>query len=307
MRQPYIFIVIFKQWKQYLMYILILLITLLILWGAYLTMNQSFKIPVTVQDQDRTVLSRTLIKEINANEYIEVEKVPTDEAYLDEYVSRKSSVVSIQIPKGYHEQLRDNHLNSAILLYARDDFIGNITMEMISRSLYEQQIPNIVKAHLDEDKEKVTLAQVNDTLKNKKPHSKIAHYAVKHHSDTSISLSIVFAILLTVGSVQVLLQQRLKQNGPLMRMYMFQYSKLNLYVAYICAHTTILITILAISALFFQQNLSIIFYLKSLVLIVIYEFGLAWLLFKVNTFSHRLFMILIYALVMSTIYIFIQL
>jgi len=73
MRQPYIFIVIFKQWKQYLMYILILLITLLIVWGAYLTMNQSFKIPVTVQDQDRTVLSRTLIKEINANEYIEVE------------------------------------------------------------------------------------------------------------------------------------------------------------------------------------------------------------------------------------------
>lgn len=307
MRRPYVFIVIFKQWKQYLMYILILLITLLIVWCVYLTMNQSFKIPVTVQDQDRTALSRTLIKEINTNEYIEVEKVPADEAYLDEYVSRKSSVVSIQIPKGYHEQLRDNHLNSAILLYARDDFIGNITMEMISRSLYEQQIPNIVKAHLDEDKEKVTLAQVNDTLKNKKPDSKIAHYAVKNHSDSSISLSIVFAIVLTVGSVQVLLQQRLKQNSPLVRLYMFQYSKLNLYVAYVCAHTAILIAILLISALFFQQNLSIIFYLKSLVLIVIYEFGLAWLLFKVNTFSHRLFMTLIYALVMSMIYIFIQL
>ncbi|TGQ07485.1 ABC transporter permease, partial [Mesorhizobium sp. M00.F.Ca.ET.217.01.1.1] len=36
------------------------------------------------------------------------------------------------------------------------------------------------------------------------------------------------------------------------------------------------------------------------------EAGVAYLLFKINTLSHRLFMTFIYALVMSVIYVFIQ-
>ena len=202
--------------------------------------------------------------------------------------------------------MHDNRLKETILLYGRDDFIGDITLEIISMSLYEQQIPNIVKSHLDDNGDRTSLNTVNKILNDKTPQSQIVHYFVKSHSDTSISLSVVFAILLSMSSVQIILHQRLKQNGPLRRIFLVQYSQVKLYLTYILIHTMLLLMILIISALLFHQSLTWIFYLKSLFIIVLFEAGVAFLLFKINTLSHRLFMTFIYALVMSVIYILIQ-
>lgn len=307
MIQPYLFIVIVKQWKQYVLLALLLLCTLLAVWGVYKTLNQSFQIPVAVQDQERSSASKNLIEAIDGNEFVQVEHVPLEEAYIEERVTRKEAVVSLQIPENYSDKLHSNHLKDALTLYGRDDFIGDITLEMISRSLYEQQIPNIVKSHLEDNDQDTSLKAVNRKLNQETPESKIAHYVINHSSNTSISLSIVFAILLCVSSVQIVLHQRLKQNGALARLFMFRYSRLKLFGTYVIAHTMILMVLLSVTAVVFQQNLSLMFYVKSLWVILIYELGVSWLLFKVNTLSHRLFMTLIYALVMGLIYIFIQL
>lgn len=307
MIQPCLFIVIVKQWKQYVLLALLLLCTLLAVWGVYKTLNQSFQIPVAVQDQERSSASKNLIEAIDGNEFVQVEHVQLEEAYIEERVTRKEAVVSLQIPENYSDKLHSNHLKDALTLYGRDDFIGDITLEMISRSLYEQQIPNIVKSHLEDNDQDTSLQAVNRKLNQETPESKIAHYVINHSSNTSISLSIVFAILLCVSSVQIVLHQRLKQNGALARLFMFRYSRLKLFGTYVIAHTMILMVLLSVTAVVFQQNLSLMFYVKSLWVILIYELGVAWLLFKVNTLSHRLFMTLIYALVMGLIYIFIQL
>ncbi|PTF10102.1 ABC transporter [Staphylococcus equorum] len=307
MIQPYLFIVVVKQWKQYVLLTILLLFTLLAVWGVYKTLNQSFQIPVAVQDQERSSSSKKLIEGIDNNEFVKIEHVPLYEAYIEERVTRKEAVVSLQIPENYSDKLHSNNLKNALTLYGRDDFIGDITLEMISRSLYEQQIPNIVKSHLEDNGRDYSLNTVNKKLNQETPESKIAHYVINHSSNTSISLSIVFAILLCVSSVQIVLHQRLKQNGALARLFMFRYSRLKLFGTYTIAHTIILMIFLSMTTIVFQQNLSLIFYVKSLLVILIYELGVAWLLFKVNTLSHRLFMTLIYALVMSLIYIFIQL
>ncbi|MBA1353651.1 ABC transporter permease [Staphylococcus cohnii] len=306
MIQPYFFIVVKKQWKQHLAFICILLISLIAIWGVYKTLNKSFQIPVAVQDLDQSEASKSLIKSITSNEYITKIEVPAEETYLDEYIERKEAIVSLQIPKNYSQQLHDNRLKETILLYGRDDFIGDITLEIISMSLYEQQIPNIVKSHLDDNGDRTSLTRVNKILDDKTPQSQIAHYFVKSHSETSISLSVIFAILLCISSVQIILHQRLKQNGPLIRIFLVQFSQLRLYVTYILIHAILLLMTLIISALLFHQSLSWIFYLKSLFIIVLFEAGVAYLLFKINTLSHRLFMTFIYALVMSVIYVFIQ-
>lgn len=52
MIQSFIFIIILKQWKQLVIFFTILTCTLLLIWAAYSSLNQSFKIPVAVQDQD---------------------------------------------------------------------------------------------------------------------------------------------------------------------------------------------------------------------------------------------------------------
>src|SRR5699024_11564770 len=82
------------------------------------------------------------------------------------------AVASLQIPEDYSEKLHNNRLKDAITLYARDDFIGDITLEMISRSLYEHQIPNIVKSHLEDNNQNTSLKTVNTKLKQETPESK---------------------------------------------------------------------------------------------------------------------------------------
>lgn len=84
MIQPYLFIVVVKQWKQYVLLALLLLCTLLAVWGVYKTLNQSFQIPVAVQDQERSSASENLIEAIDGNEFVQVEHVPLEEAYIEE-------------------------------------------------------------------------------------------------------------------------------------------------------------------------------------------------------------------------------
>lgn len=306
MIQPFIFIIILKQWKQLVVFLTILMSTLLLIWFAYASLNQSFKIPVAVQDQDKSQASHQLIQSIDQNEFVKVEKLEQEAIYLDETVSKKEAVATIHIPKGYSGKLKNNQLKLALTLYARDDFIGDITFEMISRSLYEQQIPYIVKKHLDEDGQKTSIEKVTHALSQHTPKSAIAHHVVRSNSDTSISISVVFGIILFVSSVQILLQQRLKQNGPLTRLFIFQYSQLKLFTIYILIHTLILMIVLGITTIVFQQQLSVMFFVKSFVMIMMYELGVAWLLFKMNTLSHRLFMTLVFSLLMALLYIIIQ-
>lgn len=190
MIQPYFFIIIKTVETTFSLYVYLIILFNCYL-GIYKTLNKSFQIPVAIQDLDQSAASKNLIKNITSNEFITQIKVPTEETYLDEYIERKEAVVSLQIPKNYSQKLHDNRLKETILLYGRDDFIGDITLEIISMSLYEQQIPNIVKSHLDDNGDRTSLNTVNKILNDKTPQSQIVHYFVKSHSDTSISLSVV--------------------------------------------------------------------------------------------------------------------
>ena len=42
-------------------------------------------------------------------------------------------MASLQIPKDFDRKLKDNNLKAALPLYGRDDFIGSIAIEIISR------------------------------------------------------------------------------------------------------------------------------------------------------------------------------
>ncbi|MES3651976.1 hypothetical protein ABFE51_10770 [Staphylococcus saprophyticus] len=89
MIQSFIFIIILKQWKQLVIFFTILTCTLLLIWAAYSSLNQSFKIPVAVQDQDQSQASHTLIQSIEKNDFVKVEKLDQEAIYLDESVSKK--------------------------------------------------------------------------------------------------------------------------------------------------------------------------------------------------------------------------
>lgn len=306
MMKSYVYLVIIKQWKHYLALIGILLCVSIIIWGIQQNLNKTLRIPVAVQDMSNSQQSAELIHKLRHHDIIQLEKISPDDGYIDERVSKKEAVVSMTIPKDYATKLSHNHLQHAINLYARDDFIGSIALEIISKSIYEQQIPNIIKTHTKLAHKSYTMTTIKQRVTEKTPSSKIDYQALKHTSNHSISVSVIFALLLCVSTIQIILHQRLKQNAALNRLALFRYGKSKLYLTYIGTHTLILLCTLGIIALIVQQQLSLIFYLRSLLIIIIFECGIAWLLFKVNTLSHRLFMALIYGVMIAIIYIFLQ-
>ena len=137
------------------------------------------------------------------------------------------------------------------------------------------------------------------------PQSKIKSVAINKHAHQSISIGIVFVVVIFVSVIQILLHQRLKQNAPLERLYLVPYSQLKLYLTYISVHVVILMLMLLMISLLMHQPLSILFYLKTLILF--YEAGIALLLFKINVLSHRIFMAIIYTVAIGIIYLWIQL
>lgn len=136
------------------------------------------------------------------------------------------------------------------------------------------------------------------------PQSKIKSVAINKHAHQSISIGIVFVVVIFVSVIQILLHQRLKQNAPLERLYLIPYK---LYLTYISVHVVILMLMLLMISLLMHQPLSILFYLKTLIIVLFYEAGIALLLFKINVLSHRIFMAIIYTVAIGIIYLWIQL
>ena len=277
--KPYIQLVIKKQWLQYVFLISTILIALGTLWLGQKLAQQNFKIPIAIQDMDHSSASKKLIKDIEQNQYVTVKHLSHDDFYIDDLVKRKKSLQALKYLR-ISKHLKANDLNKTLPLYSRDDFIGHIAMEIISRSLYEQQIPNIIHEHLDDMKQPQSLDKVKQSYYSHTPQSKIKSVAINKHAHQSISISIVFVVVIFVSVIQILLHQRLKQNAPLGRLYLVPYSQLKLYLTYISVHVVILMLMLLMISLFMHQPLSILFYLKTLIIVLFYEAGIALLLLK---------------------------
>ncbi|WP_151126164.1 ABC transporter permease, partial [Staphylococcus aureus] len=220
-------------------------------------------------------------------------------------VTKKEAILSMQIPKGFSQKLKENRLKETIQLYGRDDFIGGIAVEIVSSSLYEQQIPNIIYEHLEDMKQHQSIDAINKSYHKHTPESKIKFVSLTKQAQHSISISLIFAVILFVSAVQVVLHYRLNQQAALQRLSQYHLSRFKLYSTYVMTHTILLLLVLLAVSLYLSQPLSLIFYLKSLLLILIYEIGIVFILFHIQTISHRLFMTFIYALAMGIVYLII--
>lgn len=125
------------------------------------------------------------------------------------------------------------------------------------------------------------------------PQSKIKSVAINKHAHQSISIGIVFVVVIFVSVIQILLHQRLKQNAPLERLYLVPYSQLKLYLTYISVHVVILMLMLLMISLLMHQPLSILFYLKTLIIVLFMRQVLLYyflkLMFLVTVYSWLLF------------------
>lgn len=301
--KPYIQLVIFKQWLQFMLLFLIILASLVIVGLSYSSASQSFKFPITIQDLDQTNESKALIHKLQHTKYMEVKLAQPNDIAIEDDVNKKVSIISMQIPKGFAEKLADNHLKGVIQLYGRDDFVGSIALEIVSSSLYQQQIPNIIYEHLNDLKQHHSMANIEQTYTKSTPTSKIKFVTLSKEVQRSLTISVIFAIVIVISSIQVVLHQRLNQLAVLQRLKQYHHSYIKLYSVYILSHVALLTAILIGISIYLSEPLTLLFYIKTILLLLIYELGIALILFRVNTLSHRLFMTLIYSLSIGILYV----
>ncbi|HEE8940399.1 TPA: ABC transporter permease [Staphylococcus aureus] len=297
--KPYIQLVVFKQWLQYILLVTTIVIALVLIGIGYRVAHDNFKIPITIQDLDQTTASKSFVNKIKQSDYVTIKKVDEDD------VTKKEAILSMKIPKGFSQKLKENRLKETIQLYGRDDFIGGIAVEIVSSSLYEQQIPNIIYEHFEDMKQHQSIDAINKSYHKHTPESKIKFVSLTKQAQHSISISLIFAVILFVSAVQVVIHYRLNQQAALQRLSQYHLSRFKLYSTYVMTHTILLLLVLLAVSLYLSQPLSLIFYLKSLLLILIYEIGIVFILFHIQTISHRLFMTFIYALAMGIVYLII--
>lgn len=135
--KPYIQLVVFKQWLQYILLVTTIVIAHVLIGMGYRVAHDNFKIPITIQDLDQTTASKSFVNKIKQSDYVTIKKVDEDESYIEDDVTKKEAILSMQIPKGFSQKLKENRLKETIQLYGRDDFIGGIAVEIVSSSLYE--------------------------------------------------------------------------------------------------------------------------------------------------------------------------
>nr|WP_263314928.1 ABC transporter permease [Mammaliicoccus sp. Marseille-Q6498] len=299
-------LVFIKQWKQYIALLLILIASLSIILFIESTSNKIFKMPIAIQDMDHSKESKTLINTLDHTKFIDVIHLSKDEAYIEDVIKKKEAIVSLQIPDDFSNKLKKNDLRDAIPLYYRDDFVGEIALEVTSKALYKQQIPVIISNHLKKSKQDISYKKIVSEYKKDTPSSKMEQNAVKKNSDVSISAGLIVALLIIVSCSQIVLHQRLKQNAALERLMMFNGTKLKLYMNYIIVHTLLLCLTIFVIGMILSWSLSAVFYITTLFTLFIYEIGMSILLFKVNTMSHKLFMSIIWSIAISIVYIFLQ-
>lgn len=296
-----LYLVVKKQWMAYVTLIVTILLTCFVLYGIQQKMNSVFKMPIAVQDLDESKASKQLIQSLSENPFVTIKKLDKSDIFIEDSIKANIAVLSFSIPKGFEEKLNDQSLRDAISVYYRDDFVGTIAQEIISKTLYEMQIPYIVTHHINKHS-KVELNEVKAKYQQQTPSKRLKQYAIGNRQDTSISLSVIYATLLFVAMIQIILHQRLKQNAALNRLYMFNQTKVYLYAVYIAIHTILLMIALIFIAQLMHQQMSMKFYIICLIFTLIYEYVLSVLLFKVNTTSHRLFMTVTFTVALIALY-----
>lgn len=172
-------------------------------------------------------------------------------------------------------------------------------------AILSMQIPNIIYEHFEDMKQHQSIDAINKSYHKHTPESKIKFVSLTKQAQHSISISLIFAVILFVSAVQVVIHYRLNQQAALQRLSQYHLSRFKLYSTYVMTHTILLLLVLLAVSLYLSQPLSLIFYLKSLLLILIYEIGIVFILFHIQTISHRLFMTFIYALAMGIVYLII--
>ncbi len=298
--KPLINLIFLKEWKAYIVLLTILISVICTTQVVQQAVNQVFSMPIAIQDMDETPESRKLIDKVKDAPFINTQLIEKDEAYIDDVIKRKEAIVAFTIPEGFSKRLSEHDMRDALPLFYRDDFAGSIAQEIVSKALYDMQIPYIVKKYVDKDHE-VNRDSVLQTYKKETPKSQIKQFAVNRVESHSVSMNFIVSLLLLCASLQIVLHRNIAQHAALSRIFMFPHIRIQYHLLYVLIHTLLIMFCVGAASIILDAQMSLYFYIVVLFTVIIYEYVLSALLIYIKTISHKMFMTVTFSLTIITV------
>ncbi|MBQ0139693.1 MAG: ABC transporter permease [Kurthia sp.] len=261
-----------------------------------------FKIPIAVEDRDQSASSSNWIATIKESEAIDLQRV--DEQFLEakELVQMNEAAVALVIPEGYDEQLKQLQLKKTIELYRADGIVATIATEVVSRALYEQQIPFVIKKHVNKDAD---FTEIKRVYEENQPHNqlkKVAFIKNMERPNYGLSIALVATFLLLIS--QLLFFNKLRQFQTLKRMAVYPFAKLKLASIYTISLVIACTVVLSILCFIYDLPFATI---HLFVWLLLYQIITTCIVFRMKTTSHALFIVVFWSLGYSAFYIINQL
>lgn len=297
------YLIAYKQKLRLVIFAILLALTCVIFAGAKHYAQSAVKIPIAIQDLDKSETSKALVKTLKENKTLNVKDLEDDDAFIEDVVKKKTAVISLSIPKSFEKNLKKRQIRKSVQLYEKGDFVSTIGVELISKTFFELQIPYIIKHYEIEHHD---LKVIKQYYKDNKPKDVISHKA-KYHSTQSIQMGLLLSIILLVSLVQLYFNRNIAQFEVLKRVYFFQYTRILLPIIYTLVNAMIIFGIFFIGSLWIDGQLNIQFYLVSLLFILCHTYFVCLCLIKIRTLSHRTFIATSFTFMLACFVIFIQL
>ena len=274
-------------------------------WGLNYAMHEAntlVTLPIAVQKLDERALATTYVEELRQTAHVQIIDVPKNELFLTDYITQQRAAAVVIIPADFEERLNDGDTKGLLQLYVGEAMPSDIAQELLSKVAYRQQLPVTILKHLTNSNVEISLEKVRMTYEEVSPTGKLTQRSFSQASAQSISGAIVACIIFSIATLQVVLNRSMLQIQPLQRAQ----HRASFYSAYTMYHAiwlTIGFFIVRFLAEFANSFNSLVWFFFMALL---FEIGIVLLLTFIRTWSHQMFMAIVWTALFILLVVSIQ-
>jgi ABC-2 type transport system permease protein len=283
--------------RTYGLLLLVLAVAALMMKMVMTQANEAVQVPIAVQNLDRGELAENYVAQLRNTDHMQIVDIEAEEVFLERYVTQQRAVAVVVIPKDYSTRVASGNTKALLSVYAANTVASDIALELLSRTLYEQQLPPLVTKHLGYAHQAEPLDDVWAYYRGVSIDTQLTQKTWTTATTSSLSLSVILAVALLLSTVQLFTNRVLTHQPALVRAG----HPLSFFIVYSVAHAVILTLGIVCMSMIVELALTAGAILKAFVLFLVFESIIAALLYYVQTRSHQLFFAILVAVVLAVL------
>lgn len=279
-------------------YTILSVIVLAVLFQWVLEKQKQVALPIGIQDLSHSTQAEAVVRALKQSEY-RVTEIDETESFPTKLMESQQVVALLVIPKDYGEKIQANKLKRTLPLYVQENVSGTIAKEGVSFLLFEQQVPYLIQKHLAKAFSEQSIEPIIQQYERTKPKEQLVVQSSRAGSPTSVLIGSLMTTILLVFVFQIIWNRHLFQGVVWQKIKTLRANSWSLDVLYTFSYG-ILFTVSVIAvAYFIHIPLSGAAIATTLIVGVVYEFGLIQVMRRIQMISHQLFIGFLWAAVVT--------